>query len=98
MLVTLLSQILQKLAFVLPGAGSLRPWLQRIRGVRVGREFWIGQFVYIDALHPSDVTIGENTTIGMPTSIFTHFYWGRRRPTSNGTVTIGNAAFTRGSV
>lgn len=93
MLVTLLSQILQKLAFVLPGGGSLRPWLQRVRGVRVGREVWIGQFVYIDALHPSDVTIGENTTIGMRTSIFTHFYWGRRRPTSNGTVTIGNDVF-----
>jgi acetyltransferase-like isoleucine patch superfamily enzyme len=47
--------------------------------VNVGENVWIGQQVYIDDLHPDAVTIEERCTIGMRTSIFTHFYWGPRR-------------------
>ena len=93
MLATLISQILQKIAFVAPGGGSLRPWLHRLRGVRLGPNVWLGHLVYLDALHPADITVGENSTIGMRTSIFTHFYWGPRRPKSDGRVTIGKDVF-----
>jgi acetyltransferase-like isoleucine patch superfamily enzyme len=72
-------RLLQKLAYGSPGGGSLRPWLHRRRGVRVGENVWIGQQVYIDDLHPDAVTLEEHCTIGMRTSIFTHFYWGPRR-------------------
>ena len=86
-------RLLHKIAFVAPGGGSLRPWLHRLRGVELGPNVWIGQFVYLDELHPSDLSIGENTTIGMRTSIFTHFYWGPRRPTSNGKIVVGKDVF-----
>ena len=76
----LIGRLLHKLAFVLPGGGSLRPWLHGSRGVQIGKNVWISQLVYIDELHPGDVEIGDNCTIGYRTSIFTHFYWGRRRP------------------
>lgn len=93
MLAHLLARALHKVAFVAPGGGSLRPWLHRARGTNVGRGVWIGQFVYIDELHPEDLTIGDNCTIGLRSSIFTHFYWGARRPASNGKVVIERDVF-----
>jgi len=71
----------------------LRPWLHRLRGVAIGKNVWISQFVYIDEIHPADVTIGDNCTIGLRTSIISHFYWGPRRPKSNGKVVIENDVF-----
>lgn len=49
-------------------------------GAKIGKNVWISQFVYIDELHPEAVRIGDNCTIGLRTSIFTHFYWGPRKP------------------
>jgi acetyltransferase-like isoleucine patch superfamily enzyme len=89
----LIRRFLHKLAFVLPGGSSTRPWLHRLRGVTVGKNVWIAQFVYIDELHPEDVTIGEGSTIGLRTSIFTHFYWGSRRSTNSAKVVIEKNVF-----
>ncbi len=63
----------------MPGGGSTRPLLHRLRGAKIGRGVWISQLVYIDELHPEAVTIGDNSSVGFRTSIFTHFYWGPRR-------------------
>jgi acetyltransferase-like isoleucine patch superfamily enzyme len=93
MMPCLLGRLLHKLAFVLPGGGSVRPWLHRLRGVHVGNNVWIGQLVYLDELHPEDLTIGDHSTIGLRTSVFTHFYWGPRRSRSNGKVVIGKDVF-----
>lgn len=93
MLPIALGRLLHKLAFVMPGGGTLRPWLHRLRGVSMGDNVWIGQLVYIDELHPDHLTIGDNCTIGLRTSIFTHFYWGPKRPQSKGTVVIGKDVF-----
>jgi acetyltransferase-like isoleucine patch superfamily enzyme len=89
----LLSRLVGKIAFVAPGGFSLRPWLQRLRGVVIGNNVWISQLVYIDEIHPADVTIGDNCIIGLRTSIISHFYSGPRRPTSNGKVVIEKDAF-----
>lgn len=89
----LLSRILDKVAFIAPGGGSLRPWLHKLRGVKIGRHVWIAQMVYIDELHPGDVEIGDYCTIGHRSSIFTHFYWGRRRASSSGKVVIEKDVF-----
>jgi len=76
----ILDRLLHKLAFFAPGGYSLRPWLHRRRGCRVGKRVWISQLVYIDELHPEVISIADNSSIGLRTSIFTHFYWGPRRP------------------
>lgn len=76
---SIINRILNKAASVAPGGGSLRIALQRARGVTIGGNVWISQYVYIDELHPEAVTIGDNSSIGLRTSIFTHFYWGPRR-------------------
>lgn len=90
---SLLARLAGKIAFLAPGGFSLRPWLHRLRGVAIGRNVWIGQLVYIDEIHPSDVTIGDNCTISLRTSIISHFYSGPRRATSNGKVVIENDVF-----
>ena len=75
----IINRILHKTAMVGPGGYSLRPKLHALRGVKVGINVWISQYVYIDELHPEAVSIGNNCTIGLRTSIFTHFYWGPRK-------------------
>lgn len=74
-----IARLLGRLAQVAPGGYRLRPALHRWRGVKIGTNVWISQAVYIDELHPEGVTIGDNCTIGLRSSIFTHFYWGPRR-------------------
>jgi len=61
--------------------------------VHIGSNVWIGLYVFIDELHPEAVSIGDNCTIGIRTSIITHFYWGPRRAASNGTVIIEDDVF-----
>lgn len=73
----LLKRLLGKLAIVAPGGYSLRPWLHRKRGVHIGDNVWIGQYVYIDEIHPENVVIKENVAIGFRCTIFAHFYVGR---------------------
>jgi acetyltransferase-like isoleucine patch superfamily enzyme len=89
----LVSSALNRAAFICPGGSSVRPRLQRLRGASIGRNVWLGLYVYIDDLHPSALSIGDNCTIGLRTSIFTHFYWGPRRSASNGKVVIEKNVF-----
>jgi acetyltransferase-like isoleucine patch superfamily enzyme len=85
--------LVHKLAMLAPGGGTLRPWLHRLCGTSIGKRVWIGQLVYIDDLHPANLSIGDNSTIGIRTSIFTHFYWGPRRPEGSGRVVIEKDVF-----
>jgi heptaprenylglycerol acetyltransferase len=85
--------VLSRLAHVFPGGSGVRPRLHRWRGVRIGSNVWIGLYVYIDELHPEGLSIGDNCTIGIRTSIITHFYWGPRRAVGNGKVVIENDVF-----
>ena len=76
-----------------PGGASVRPRLHRWRGARIGHNAWMGLFVYIDELHPEALSIGNNCTLGIRSSIITHFYWGSRQPASIGTVVIEDDVF-----
>jgi acetyltransferase-like isoleucine patch superfamily enzyme len=86
-------RFLGKLAYIAPGGSSLRPWLHRMRGAKIGKNVWIGQFVYIDESHPEAISIGENCSIGLRTSILTHFYRGPRKSKSNHAVVIEKDVF-----
>ena len=89
----ILGSLLNRLAFICPGGYSVRPTLQRWRGVSMGKKVWLGLYVYVDDLHPAALSIGNNCSIGMRTSILTHFYWGPRRATGNGQVVIEDDVF-----
>lgn len=92
------NRILHYLAFLLPGGDSLRPWLHRKRGAKIGNSVWIGRYVYIDELHPEAVTIGENSTIGLRSSLITHLYWGRRKAGQAGPIIIGKNVYIGANV
>jgi acetyltransferase-like isoleucine patch superfamily enzyme len=89
----LLAASLSRIALFAPGGSSVRPRLQRWRGARIGSNVWIALFVYIDELHPDALSIGDNCSIGIRTSIITHFYWGPRRALNTGKVVIENDVF-----
>jgi acetyltransferase-like isoleucine patch superfamily enzyme len=59
----------------------------------MGEAVWIGLYVYLDELHPEALSIGNNCTIGIRTTVITHFYWGPRQPVSNGSVVIEDNVF-----
>jgi len=86
-------RILRRIAYLAPGGYSIRPALHRLRGVSIGKNVWISQYVYIDEIHPECITIGENTTIGIGTLIIAHFYWGERRVNYSSKVNIGKNVF-----
>lgn len=85
--------LLRRLAYSVPGGYRLRPFLHRLRGVKIGKNVWISQYVYIDEIHPEAISIGDNTTIGIGTSIIAHFYWGPRKKDFKSKVVIGNNVF-----
>lgn len=74
------SRLLAKIALFAPGGYTLRPLLHKKRGVKVGRNVWMSQLVYIDEVHPENITIKDNVTIGFRSTIFSHFYSGSYTP------------------
>ncbi|KMQ52615.1 putative acetyltransferase YvoF [Chitinispirillum alkaliphilum] len=90
----ILNRVFRKIAYIAPGGYSVRPKLHKLRGVKIGRNVWISQYVYIDELHPEVITIGDNCTVGLHTTIVSHFYWGPKRSShSAGPVKIENDVF-----
>ena len=67
------NRLFQILARVSPGASSMRVLLHKWRGVRMGKEVWIGYDTIIETAHPYFVCIGNNVTIGMRVIIIAHF-------------------------
>lgn len=72
----ILQRFLAKVAMIAPGGYTLRPWLHKKRGVQIGEHVWIGQYVYIDELHPEKVIIENNAVLGFRCTVFAHFYTG----------------------
>jgi acetyltransferase-like isoleucine patch superfamily enzyme len=86
--------MLNKIVMILPGGSTLRPLLHRLRGVHVGKNVWISQYVYLDEIHPESITIGNHSSIGLRTSVIAHLYWGPRQTSDHaGPVHIGDNVF-----
>jgi acetyltransferase-like isoleucine patch superfamily enzyme len=68
-----INRILQLIARFGPGAANVRPFLHRLRGVRMGKKVWIGEDVILENNYPDQIEIGDETQIVMQTLILTHF-------------------------
>ena len=66
------NRILQILARVAPGATTTRVWLNRWRGVNIGKDVWIGYDTIIETSCPHLVTISDRVSIGIRTTIIAH--------------------------
>ena len=67
------NRLLQHLARILPGASSLRVMLHRARGVRIGKNVWIGYDVILDTSRPFLITLEDNCTLSMRVTVVAHF-------------------------
>jgi acetyltransferase-like isoleucine patch superfamily enzyme len=65
------NNILMRLARVSPSL-SLKLWLYRMMGIRVGSNVSIALEVTMDVLFPQLIEIGDNTIIGFNTTILCH--------------------------
>jgi acetyltransferase-like isoleucine patch superfamily enzyme len=80
------NRVFALLARFSPGARTLRVWLHRARGVKIGRGVFIGDEVYIDNEYPECVEIQAHAQISIRAIIIAH----TRGP---GRVVIGKDAF-----
>ena len=60
------------LARLAPGATSLRPLLHRARGVRMGRNIFIGDDVYLDNEFPESIEIHDGVQISIRAVLIAH--------------------------
>jgi serine acetyltransferase len=67
------NRILQHLARVLPGARTLRVAMHRARGVKIGKNVWIGYDVILDTSRPFLITLEDNCTLSMRVTVVAHF-------------------------
>jgi acetyltransferase-like isoleucine patch superfamily enzyme len=66
-------RLLQVMALYAPGETTLRVWLHRLRGVRIGKGSLVGLNAIIETAHPETVFIGRDVTIGIRATIIGHF-------------------------
>jgi serine acetyltransferase len=67
------NRILQHLARILPGASSVRVKMHRARGVKIGKNVWIGYDVILDTSRPSLISLQDNCTLSMRVTVIAHF-------------------------
>jgi acetyltransferase-like isoleucine patch superfamily enzyme len=68
----LFNRVLHLLARFLPGAMSVRPFLHRLRGVRIHGTVFIGDDVYLENDHPECVEIHDEAIVGLRAVIVAH--------------------------
>lgn len=68
------NRVLQMIARNAPGATSLRVWLNRWRGVHIGRNVWIGYDAVIETSRPELVTIRDGAAVQIRATIIAHFH------------------------
>jgi acetyltransferase-like isoleucine patch superfamily enzyme len=66
------NRILHLLARFSPGSTSLRPFLHRLRGVKIRGKVFIGDDVYLENEYPECVEIHEGAGIGLRSTIIAH--------------------------
>lgn len=68
----ILNRLFHLMARILPGAKTIRPFLHRLRGVKIDKDVWIGDDVYIENEYPEAVEIQENAGIQLRCTIIAH--------------------------
>ena len=74
-----------------PGGLSLRVWLHRRRGVKIGRDVFISYNVLLETGFPHLITIEDDAFIGIGCIVIAHFQDHLQEPTSG--IRIGKNVF-----
>jgi serine acetyltransferase len=67
------NRILQHLARILPGSQTVRVYLHRARGVKIGEKVWIGYDVILDTSRPFLITLEDRCILGVRATLIAHF-------------------------
>ena len=67
------NRILHLMARFGPGATSLRPYLHKMRGVKINGNIFVGDDVYLENEYPENIEINDGAQIVLRTTIITHF-------------------------
>lgn len=67
------NRFLHLLARFSPGATTIRPFLHRLRGVKIYGQIFIGDDAYIENEYPENVEIHNEVVIGIRSIIVAHF-------------------------
>jgi acetyltransferase-like isoleucine patch superfamily enzyme len=68
------NRILGVIALYSPGIRSLRIWLHRWRGVKIGHGVQIGTDVILETAYPEWICIGDAVQIGIRTTVLAHMH------------------------
>lgn len=68
-----LNRILHLIARFGPGATTLRPFLHKLRGVKIYGNVFIGDDVYLENAHPDCIEIHDEAQIALRTNLIAHF-------------------------
>ena len=68
----IINRLLQEIARKAPGARSWRVWLNRWRGVHIGKGVWIGYDALIETSSPYLVTIKDGASLGIRCTVVAH--------------------------
>jgi acetyltransferase-like isoleucine patch superfamily enzyme len=66
------NRVLHLAARVSPGAMSLRPFLHKLRGVKIHGTVWIADDVYIESEYPERVELNDGVFLGLRSTILAH--------------------------
>ncbi len=66
------NRLLHLMARSLPGSTNLRPFLHRLRGVKISGNVFIGDAVYLESEYPECVEIHDGALIGLRSTIVAH--------------------------
>ena len=69
-----LNRIFACVALYSPGARSLRIWLHRRRGVKIGSDVQIGHDVILETAYPQWISIGNGVQVGIRTTVLAHIH------------------------
>jgi acetyltransferase-like isoleucine patch superfamily enzyme len=67
------NRVLQILVRYSPGARTVRVWMHRRRGVKIGERVFIGTDALIETSRPFLVSIGNGVDVGIRSMILAHF-------------------------
>ena len=66
------NRIVHTFARILPGGATIRPYLHRLRGVKISKGVFIGDEVYLENEYPECIEIDAGAQIGIRTIIMAH--------------------------
>ena len=68
-----INRILHLMARFGPGSTTLRPFLHKLRGVKIYGKVFIGDDVYLENEFPESIEIHDDSTIGLRSNVIAHF-------------------------